>query len=65
MVLEAKSMREALGDVLEQPMDYIRKRGLKHVRYILVTNGATLFVYAKKGNIWNPTPVAFLDVTCL
>jgi hypothetical protein len=58
-------MGEALGDVLEQPKEYIRKLRLKHVRYIVVTNGATLFVYAKKGDIWNPTPIAFLDVTCL
>jgi hypothetical protein len=65
MVLEAKGMGEALGDVLEQPTDYIRELRLKYVRYIVVTNGATLFVYAKKGNTWNPTPVAFLDVTCL
>lgn len=65
IVLEAKGMGEALGDVLVQPTEYIRKLHLTRVRYIVVTNGATLFVYAKKGGKWNPTPVAFLDVTCL
>jgi hypothetical protein len=65
MVLEAKGMGEPLGDVLDQPTQYIRQLGLKRIRYIVVTNGATILVYARSGNEWSTAPVAYLDVTCL
>jgi hypothetical protein len=65
MVLEAKGMGEALGDVLEQPLNYMRNLGLRHVTHIVVSNGATLFVYGKKRRSWDSAPLAYLDVTCL
>jgi hypothetical protein len=65
MVLEAKGMNEILGNILDQPIHYIKRLGLAKVKYILVTNGQILLVYAKSGKRWNTSPIAFLDVSCL
>lgn len=65
MVLEAKGMDMPLGDILEQAIHYVEENGLRRANRILVTNGATLFVYGRKGASWDSTPLAFLDVTCL
>ena len=65
MVLEAKGIYEGLGDVLDQPIRYVRDLGLTRTRYIVVTNGQILLVYGKTRGSWNQTPIAFLDVSCL
>jgi hypothetical protein len=67
MVLEAKGLYNPLGSVLEQPIHYIKRYGLAKVKYILVTNGLILLVYARSGKRWSSDtpPIAFLDVSCL
>ena len=65
MILEAKGMGEGLDDVLKQPIDYIKEKGLQNVHYIAVTNGQIILVYGQSGKVWNQTPQAYLDITCL
>ncbi len=65
MVLEAKGLGQGLGEVLAQPQAYVRALGLTGVRFILTTDGDSLFVYERPGEDWNPEPVGYLRVTSL
>ena len=65
MVLEAKGLGRALSEVLNQPKSYVKDLGLKDVKYILTTDGADLFVYAKSKDQWNPNPVGYLSISSL
>lgn len=68
MILEAKGLGNPLGGVLKQPVGYVRELGLKDIKYILVTDGANLFVYSKpKDGQWseNLNPVSYLCIHSL
>ncbi len=65
MVLEAKGLGSPLSEVLHQPENYVASLNLSAVKYILTTDGANLFVYAKRNNAWNPSPVGYLSVWSL
>lgn len=65
MVLEAKGMGQGLDDVLDQPIRYVKRHGLKGVRHIVVTNGEVFLVYGRSRGSWSTDPIAFLDVSCL
>lgn len=63
MILEAKGLGAGLGDVLQQPVDYVDRLNLDKVDNILITDGANLFVYEKESNNnWGDEPVAYLSV---
>lgn len=63
MVLEAKGLGRGLTKVLEQPKRYVEDRRLKNTKYIVITDGADLFVYQRTGDDWNSNPVGYLSVT--
>lgn len=65
LVLEAKGLGRALTDVLEQPLNYIRSLGLTDTRYIVVTDGAHLFVYERANGGWSTQPIGYLSVLSL
>ena len=56
-------MGQPLSKVLEQPEGYVAKLGLLNARYIVTTDGANLFVYAREGDGWDSHPVGYLSVT--
>ena len=51
MVLEAKGLGQPLGEVLEQPKEYVRFLRLANAKYIIITDGANLFVYARRTKV--------------
>lgn len=65
MIVEVKGLGQALGNVLEQPINYIKTSGLKNVRYILTTDGESLFVYEKKDGNWDRTlnPIGYISIS--
>ncbi len=66
MVLEAKGLGQGLGEVLQQPKSYVNNLQLDKVEYILITDGANLYVYGKNSeNNWNNEPIAYLSVQYL
>jgi hypothetical protein len=65
MILEAKGLGRGLGDVLSQPRRYIDRLKLRSARYIVVTDGANLFLYERNLNDWNPEPVGYLSIPSL
>jgi hypothetical protein len=67
MVLESKGLGQALGNVLVQPINYVKKNQLKNVKYILITDGENLFVYGKAGEKWDITsnPIGYISVSSL
>jgi len=65
MVLEAKGLGRSLGDVLQQPRDYCSELRLSRVRYIVVTDGANLFIYEWGGEDWNVDPVGYVSISSL
>ena len=62
MVLEAKGLGRALTEVLKQPQGYVEDLALANTRYILTTDGANLFVYAKAREGWNSNTVGYINV---
>jgi hypothetical protein len=65
MILEAKGLGRGLGDVLSQPRRYIDRLKLRSARYIVVTDGANLFLYERNLNDWNPEPIGYLSIPSL
>jgi hypothetical protein len=66
MVLEAKGLGKPLNDRAFQPQGYVEREGLGAVRYIVTTDGASLFLYEKTADGWAAAePVGHLDVTNL
>ncbi len=65
MILEAKGLGQALSEVLQQPLEYVKKLGLSNVRYIITTDGANLFVYGRRGQEWNLNPVGYINFLSL
>ena len=65
MVLEAKGLGQSLGEVLEQPIGYVKEKGLTNVRYILTTDGANLFVYKHSRGRWETNPIGYINITSL
>jgi hypothetical protein len=65
MILEAKGFGQALSDVLEQPIEYVKYQGLSNTRYIITTDGANLFVYGRLGQEWNPNPIGYINFMSL
>ncbi len=62
MILEAKGLGRGLGDVLDQPRRYCETLGLNNARYIVVTDGANLFTYAREGDGWGLDPVGYVSI---
>lgn len=62
MVLEAKGLERGLSQVLDQPRNYVRTLELKNARYIVTTNGATLFVYGRNDAEWKRDPIGYLSI---
>jgi hypothetical protein len=65
MVLEAKGLGKSLGDVLDQPRRYWESLALKNACYIVVTDGANLFTYAREGEAWGLDPVGYVSITSM
>ncbi len=65
MILEAKGLGQALSEILEQPLSYIKHLYLEKVKYLLTTDGANLFVYGKNGHEWNLNPIGYVNVLSL
>jgi len=65
MILEAKGWGQPLCEIFEQPYEYIKKLELRNVKYILVTDGANLFVYGKSGKEWSMTPIGYINIWSL
>ena len=65
MILEAKGLGQALSEVLQQPLAYVKNLGLANVRYILTTDGANLFVYGRRGQEWDLNPVGYINFLSL
>lgn len=71
VVIEAKGLGHALGEVLEQPKRYAYDLGLTAAQYLITTDGASLFVYGRSvepvadASDWNPVPAGYLDITRL
>ena len=64
IVVEAKGLGRALGDVISQPIEYIENLKLDQVRRLVLTDGANLFVYQRKpGSLdWNEMPIGYLNI---
>jgi hypothetical protein len=62
MVLEAKGLGSGLGHVLDQPLGYCARLSLVNARYIVVTDGANLFIYARDGSAWGSDPVGYVSI---
>lgn len=65
MVLEAKGLGKPLSEVLHQPKRYVADLKLDHVRYIVTTDGADLYVYERSKQGWDANPVGYLSIRCL
>jgi hypothetical protein len=67
MVLEAKRLGQPLGDIINQPLRYIKELGLNSVKIIITTDGENLFVYRRKENKWDKDakPVRYISVSRL
>lgn len=65
MIIEAKGLGRSLGEVLGQPMDYVKNLKLDNVKIIITTDGANVFVYSVDKNKVNETPVGFFNVNHL
>ena len=70
MVVEAKGLGEPLAARVSQPQRYVDAAALGSVRYVLTTDGPTLFLYEWTAEGWAPEPVgawtspASSEVTC-
>jgi len=68
VVIEAKGLGRALGEVIAQPKRYAYDLGLTDARYLVTTDGASLFVYGRSAvdsrdsAVWEPVPVGFVDL---
>jgi len=53
------------SEMLEQPKEYVRSLRLANAKCIIITDGANLFVYARRGQEWLDSPVGYLNVGSL
>ena len=65
MVLEAKGLGGPLAASVSQPQRYVDAAPLGSVRYVLTTDGPTLFLYEWTAEGWAPEPVGRLDVASI
>ena len=65
LVIEAKGLGSALSNVLNQPIEYVRKLSLPNIRYILTTDGANIFMYYHNAGEWNSNPAGYINVNSL
>lgn len=65
MVLEAKGLGDPLNERVAQPQRYVEAAGLGSVRYVVTTDGPSLFLYERTPEGWAPEPVGHLDVVSL
>jgi hypothetical protein len=65
MVLEAKGLGKALNDRVVQPQRYVERARLESVRYVLTTDGPSVFLYERNADGWAEEPAGHLDVTTL
>jgi hypothetical protein len=65
MVLEAKGLGQPLSDRVAQPQRYVDVTALGSVRYVLTTDGPTLFLYERTAKGWTPEPVGHLHVASI
>jgi hypothetical protein len=65
MVLEAKGLGDPLDARVSQPQRYVDDAALGSVRYVLTTDGPTLFLYERTAEGWTPDPVGHLDVASI
>lgn len=65
MIVEAKGLGKPLGDVIEQPLEYMKKLSLKNVKIIVTTDGANVFLYAVENGDVYEDPVGFFNVNHL
>ncbi len=61
MIIEAKGLGQALGEVFDQPRQYVSENQLSNTRFILTTDGTNLFVYEKKGSDWDTDPIGYIN----
>jgi hypothetical protein len=65
MIIEAKGLGTSLGEVLEQPLNYMKNLKLDNVKLIITTDGANVFVYSVSKNKVDEVPVGFFNVNHL
>ena len=65
MVLEAKGLGQPLNDRVAQPQRYVERSGLGSVRYLLTTDGPSVFLYERNADGWAEEPTGHLDATTL
>jgi hypothetical protein len=65
MILEAKGLGKSLGDVLNQPREYVKTLKLNNVKSIVTTDGANVFVYSIENNKVNEEPIGFFNINHL
>lgn len=65
MVLEAKGLGSPLNDRVAQPQKYVERSGLGSVKYVLTTDGPSVFLYERDADGWADEPTGHLDVTTL
>lgn len=65
MVLEAKGLGTPLGDILQQPKEYIDDLNLDNTKDILTSNGNNLFVYERTNGGWHTNPIGYMNMKSL
>lgn len=65
MVLEAKGLGEPLAARVSQPQRYVDDAALGSVRYVVTTDGPTLFLYERTAEGWTSEPVGHLDIASI
>lgn len=62
-IVEAKGHGDALGNVLSQPEQYVKKLKLDNVRKIIITDGSNIFIHDRVNGIISPTPSGYLNTS--
>src|SRR3712207_227182 len=65
MVLEDNGMGDPLAARVSQPQRYVDDATLGSVRYVLTTDGPTLFPYERTPEGWKTEPVGHLDIASI
>jgi len=62
LACEAKGMGHGLQNVFDQAEDNVRRCRLTRCEKVLLTNGASFYLYERKGNRWSREPAGYLNV---
>lgn len=66
LVCEAKEYGHGLQNTFSQAKDYVKKLKLDNCKRILLTDGARLYLYQRRGdNSWDENPVGYLNVNLI